>query len=208
MEEFEGIGSIVDEFQIKGSTLNLFGIKWKTPNSDRELKKFIQIPYGPHNKAFPSLPIITNSNRKLFRYITQDTMMDRSILEYDESKFDSDFELNDSSMNTNLTQFMNDYDINDKEGKNSEYHRPQTSFGNNYHENILSDVILQSTCEEMELVEKNSILSSEFTQLSSNRSENDSSKKPDIFSEKEDVFSLKSEPFADLELGDFVGLQN
>lgn len=38
MEEFEGIGSIVTEFNIKGSTLNLFNIKWKTPSSDKELK--------------------------------------------------------------------------------------------------------------------------------------------------------------------------
>lgn len=207
MEEFEGISSIVDEFHLKGSTLNLFRIKWKTPNSDKELKKFVQIPYGPHDKGFPSLPIIINSKGNQFKYTTRDCAADKSILEYDESKFESDFELNDSSTNTNLTQFMNDYDIDDKD-QMPETHKPHNILENNFHENFLSDVILESTCEDLELVEKNSILSSEFTQLSSNRWENDSSKKPEIFSGKEDLFSLKSEPFTDLELGDFVGLQN
>lgn len=208
MEEFEGIDSIVTEFNIKGSTLNLFNIKWKTPSNDKKLKRFVQIPYGPHNKAFPSLPLVVNSSGKLLKYMAQDEMMDKSILEYDESKFDSDFELNESSVSTNLTQFMNEYNINDQLRQRADYNESQVFPAENHKEQMLSDIILESNCEELELVEKNSILSSEFTQLSSNRWENESSKKAKLTSEKEDLVSLKSEPFADLELDDFVGLHN
>lgn len=207
MEEFEGIGSIVEEFNIKGSTLNLFNIKWKTPSSDKELKRFVQIPYGPHNKAFPSLPLVVNSSGKLLRYMAQDEMMDKSILEYDESKFDSDFELNESSISTNLTQFMNEYNINEELRQRAGYNESQVFLTDNHKEQILSDIILESNCEESELVETNSILSSDFTQLSSNRWEN-ASKKAKLSSEKEDLVSLKSEPFADLELDDFSALHN
>lgn len=207
MEEFEGIGSIVEEFNIKWSTLNLFNIKWKTPNSDKELKRFVQIPYGPHNKAFPSLPLVVNSSGKLLMYMAQDEMMDKSILEYDESKFDSDFELNESSISTNLTQFMNEYNINYELRQNARYHDSLVFPADNHKEQILSDIILESNCEESEFVETNSILTSDFTQLSSNRWEN-ASKKAKLSSEKEDLVSLKSEPFADLELDDFSALHN
>lgn len=208
MEEFEGIGSIVEEFNIKGSTLNLFNIKWKTPNSDKELKRFVQIPYGPHNKAFPSLPLVVNSSGKLLMYMAQDEMMDKSILEYDESKFDSDFELNESSISTNLTQFMNEYNINYELRQNARYHDSLVFPADNHKEQILSDIILESNCENLESVEKNCILSSDFTQLSSSRRDNGSSKKAKLSSEKDDLVSLKSEPFADLELDDFIGLHN
>lgn len=208
MEEFEGIGSIVEEFNIKGSTLNLFNIKWKTPNSDKELKRFVQIPYAPHNKAFPSLPLVVNSSGKLLRYMAQDETMDKSILEYDESKFDSDFELNESSISTNLTQFMNEYNINDELRQNAGYHDSLVFLADYHKEQILSDIILESNCEDLELVEKNCILSSDFTQLSSNRWDKESSKKAKLSSEKDDLVSLKSEPFADLELDDFFGLHN
>lgn len=207
MEEFEGIGSIVTEFNIKGSTLNLFNIKWKTPSSDKELKRFVQIPYGPHNKAFPSLPLVVNSSGKLLRYMAQDEMMDKSILEYDESKFDSVFELNESSVSTNLTQFMNEYNINEELRQGVGYNESQVFLADNHKEQILSDIILESNCEESEFVETNSILTSDFTQLSSNRWEN-ASKKAKLSSEKEDLVSLKSEPFADLELDDFSALHN
>lgn len=208
MEEFEGIDSIVTEFQIKGSTLNLFNIKWKTPSSDKELKKFVQIPYGPHNKAFPSLPLVVDSNGKMLKYIGQDKGIDRSILEYDESKFDSDFELNESSISTNLTQFMNEYNINDEVRQRIVHHDPKLFPGVENKEHILSDIILESNGEDLELVEKNTILSSDFTQLSSNRWENGSPKKVKLSPEKDDLVSLKSEPFADLELNDCVSLQN
>lgn len=208
MEEFEGIGSIVEEFNIKGSTLNLFNIKWKTPNSDKELKKFVQIPYGPHNKAFPSLPLVVNSSGKLLRYMSQYETMDKSILEYDESKFDSDFELNESSINTNLTQFMNESNINNELRQRVGCHDSQVIPADNHKELILSDIILESNCDDLELVENNSIVSSDFTQLSSNRWEYGSSKKIKLSSDKDDLVSLKSEPFADLELDDFVCLQN
>lgn len=208
MEEFEGIGSIVEEFNIKGSTLNLFNIKWKTPSSDQELKRFVQIPYGPHDKAFPGLPLVVNSSGKLLRYMAQDKMMDKSILEYDESKFESDFELNESSISTNLTQFMNEYNINDDLRQGCGYHDSQAFPTDNHKQQILSDIILESNCEDSESVEKNSILSSDFAQLSSNRWENGSSNKAKLSSEREDLVSLKSEPFADLELDDFVGLRD
>lgn len=207
MEEFEGIGSIVEEFNIKGSTLNLFNIKWKTPSSDKQLKRFVQIPYGPHNKAFPSLPLVVNSKGKAMRYMAQDEIMDKSILEYDESKFDSDFELNESSISTNLTQFMNEYSINEELRQRVGYKESQVFLADKHKEQILSDIILESNCEESELVETNSILSSDFTQLSSSRWEN-ASKKAKLSSEKEELVSLKSEPFADLELDDFSTLHN
>lgn len=134
-------------------------------------------------------------------------MMDKSILEYDESKFDSDFELNESSVSTNLTQFMNEYNINEELRQGVGYNESQVFLADNHKEQILSDIILESNCEESEFVETNSILTSDFTQLSSNRWEN-ASKKAKLSSEKEDLVSLKSEPFADLELDDFSALHN
>lgn len=207
MEDFEGISSIVDEFNIKGSTLNLFDIKWKTSNSDKELKKFVQIPYGPHNKAFPSLPVVVNSNGSLLNYTNQDDSENKSILEYDESKFDSDFELNESSASTNLTQFMNEYNINDEPKERVDNYKPDNS-EKSYRNlsNIFPDTILESNYEEM--LEKNSIISSDFIQLSSNHWENIPSKKLKLSPEKEELIFLKSEPFADLESDGFEGLRD
>lgn len=207
MEDFEGISSIVDEFNIKGSTLNLFDIKWKTSNSDKELKKFVQIPYGPHNKAFPSLPVVVNYNGSLLNYTNQDDSENKSILEYDESKFDSDFELNESSASTNLTQFMNEYNINDEPKERVDNYKPDNS-EKSYRNlsNIFPDTILESNYEEM--LEKNSIISSDFIQLSSNHWENIPSKKLKLSPEKEELIFLKSEPFADLESDGFEGLRD
>lgn len=200
MEEFEGLTSIVAEFGIKGSTLNLFYIRWKTPNSDKELTKFVQLPYGPHNKAFPNTPIIIDTNGNELKYCDQEESENKSILEYDDSKFDSDVELNESSISTNLTKFMNEYNIKDDVKVKNE----KKISGSTTQSNILSDIILDSNCDDM--LETHRIISSDFTKLSSNNWDSDPSTKLRLASEKEDLPSLKSEPFADLESDNFEDL--
>lgn len=200
MEEFEGLLCIIDSLGIKGSTLNLFEIKWKTPSSDEELKKFVQIPYGPHDKAFPTVPCVTVSNGRELTYSHKETLITNSILEYDDSKFDSDVELDEFSMSTNLTQFMNEYTINDKIRNPGDRRLDFQSLKNPCVPlNVLSKILPASYDE---LVEENRVVTSEFTQLSSNNWNPDISTTM-LTSEKEELTSLKSEPFADLELDNF-----
>lgn len=191
MEEFESLTSIVREFGIKSSTLNLFKIKWKTPTSDRELEKFVQVPYGPSHRGFGGMPLIidTRGNQIKYGQAKESAEQNKSILEYDDATFGSDFELNDTSTSTNLTQFMSEYNINEANKQKSEM---GTGIG-------LSDIILDSTLEGSG--SQSQMLSSDFAHLSSTQPEKSDPicSTPDMLnSEAVNPPELNSEPFDDL----------
>ncbi|CUM67264.1 uncharacterized protein PRCAT00004957001 [Priceomyces carsonii] len=95
MEQFESVSEIIHEFQVKETTLAMYGIDFKL------WEKYEPVAYCP--KIYKEMPVLTSSNGAALKENRR-----RSIVEHSSS---SDFDIIEGN-STGLTQFMSDYDIN------------------------------------------------------------------------------------------------